>query len=131
MAGVDDMGSDCRRGASQEEQGERKPTIAFPRSWIEPSAAEAEELETELRRELAPAHRLHGRDVRAIARREGRDDVLFASPTSDGPVFWVHLTWSVEKAPEWPWTVEHRNLADFLDRWLREDDKDAPDEDAG
>lgn len=52
----------------------------------------ADELEIELRRELPPSHVLCGLQLRAVARRENRDDVLFQSADADGdgPVFCVH-----------------------------------------
>ena len=94
------------------------------------SGESAAKLEAELHRELPAAHQLHGRQVHAVARREDRDDVLFLSEER-GPVFWVHLTWSMESDPKWPWTETYRNLDDFLERWPREELGDVPDEGAG
>ena len=47
-----------------------------------------------------------------------------------GPVFLVHLTWSVESDPKWPWTEVYERLDDFLKRWPREELQGDPDEDA-
>lgn len=91
------------------------------------SGESAAKLEAELRRELPAAHQLQGRPVRAVARREDQDDVLFRSAAEDGPVFCVHLTWSKESDPSWPSTDTYANLGDFLQRWPREELGDDPD----
>jgi hypothetical protein len=101
--------------------------VQLPQGWIPVSGESAAKLEAELHRELPSSHQLHGRDLEAIGRRAGRDDVLFSS--QGGPVFWVHLTWANEKDPQWPRTVTYTDLADFLERWPREEQDD--DEGAG
>ena len=101
-----------------------------PESWFVLPPDDATALATELRRELPPAHELQGRDLIAFARRLRRDDVLFRLPSGDGPVFWVHLTWAVETDPQWPWTETYQDMADFLERWPREELADSSD-DAG
>lgn len=93
------------------------------------SGESAANLEAELHRELPASHQLHGRQLEAVGRRAGRDDVLFRSRSQGGPVFWVHLTWAIENDPPWPWTETYRDLEDFLERWPREELKD--DEGAG
>jgi hypothetical protein len=100
--------------------------VELPRGWVEVSGESAAKLEEELRREVPRAHRLFGRDLQAVARRQDRDDVLFRS--SDGGTFCVHLTWSVENDPKWPWTEAYRDLVDFLHRWPREELDDGEDE---
>lgn len=91
-------------------------TPARPRSWISISSTGAPELDAELARELGPEHSLYGQQVRAIARRLDRDDVVFAirrSPT----VAEVHLTWSGRREPtDFPTT---RIFASMLD-WFAE-----------
>ena len=77
--------------------------MKLPRTWYAIDATAAMPLEAELRRELPVTHQLHGCELRAIARRERRDDVLFQTADDRGPVFWVHLTWRVETNP----TREH------------------------
>lgn len=94
--------------------------MLLPPEWIELTAAEARPLESELQRELAPEHQLYGRELRAVARRDS-DDVLFAAPDREGPVFWVHLTWRVEQLPDWPWVQTYRDHDDFVERWPREE----------
>ena len=95
--------------------------MLLPPEWIELTAAEAKPLESELHRELAPAHQLYGRELRAVARHGSGDDVLFALPEGQGPVYWVHLTWRVEQLAEWPWVETYRDHDDFVERWAREE----------
>jgi hypothetical protein len=94
--------------------------MQLPQGWIPVSGELASKLEAELRRELPTAHQLHDRAIRAVARREGRDDVLFKS-IDDATIFCVHLTWSVETDAKWPWTETYRDHDDFLERWPREE----------
>jgi hypothetical protein len=94
--------------------------VELPRYWIPIDGDAARRLEAELGRELAPLHPLHGRSLRAIARRPDRDDVLFEE-LSDATVHWVHLTWHVEKDPQWPRAESYRSLEEFRDRWPREE----------
>jgi len=52
------------------------------------------------------------RQVKAIARRMDRDDVLFL--LDEGPqVAVVHLTYSSENLPEFPTTQVYESLAEF------------------
>lgn len=99
--------------------------MPLPPQWLELTLGQATPLEAELHRELSRDHELYGRALRAIARRERRDDVLFASADGRGPIFWVHLTWAVETNPQWPWTETYRDLDDFAERWQREELDDA------
>ena len=95
--------------------------VELPPGWIAVSSELAANLEAELHRELPKGHQLCGRQLRAIARRQDQDDVLFRSATDDGSLFCVHLTWSKERDPQWPWTVRYASLDDFRERWLREE----------
>jgi hypothetical protein len=92
----------------------------LPHGWIPVSVETAAKLEAELRRELPRSHQLAGRSLRAVARRDNTDDVLFELATGEGPVFCVHLTWSVERKPPWPWTDRYDSITDFVERWPRE-----------
>lgn len=103
--------------------------MQLPEGWFSISREDAVKLEAELRREMIRSHALYGRTLRAVARRERRDDVLFRSDTDHGPVFVVHLTWSVETDPTWPWTIAYPDIDDFLERWPREELGDDPSED--
>jgi hypothetical protein len=94
--------------------------MQLPPGWFPVDDESAARLEAELRRELPSGHVLHKRLVRAVARRQDRDDVLFRS-SEDEAVYCVHLTWSVERDPEWPGTEAYANMDDFLERWPREE----------
>jgi hypothetical protein len=98
--------------------------MGLPETWIPLDASTAAKLEAELRRELPAGHALRDVQLRAIARRGAKDDVLFERTDSDGTVYCVHLTWSVESDPNWPWTVAYANRAEFVDRWPREESDD-------
>jgi hypothetical protein len=95
--------------------------MRLPRGWVAVSPEHASKLEAELRRELTRSHPLRGLDLRAIARRDGRDDVLFRAPGTDLTVYAVHLTWNVETDPTWPHTIRYASLDDFCERWPLED----------
>ena len=41
-----------------------------------------------------------------------------------GPFYVVHLTWSVETDPAWPWTDAYDDMDDFLERRPREEMED-------
>jgi hypothetical protein len=75
---------------------------AWPRGWREPESSEKAALERELARELSAGHALYRQGASLIARSDFSDDVLFALP--DGRVAAVHLTWRIERKPEWPST---------------------------
>ncbi len=44
----------------------------------------------------------------------------FQSADGDDAVFCVHLTWSVERDPTWPWTERYENIHEFCQRWPRQ-----------
>lgn len=71
---------------------------ALPDGWI--ACTDGSPFEIEVTRELAKGHPLYGTNLRAVARREDRDDVLFRTE-SDGFVV-VHLTWKRAERPPWP-----------------------------
>jgi hypothetical protein len=69
-----------------------------------------------LRRELGQAHVLYRESVRAIARRQDNDDVLFE--LTDGRVAVVHLTWSESPSPfaNFPWTTLYATIEEFAQK---------------
>ncbi|MFK8845185.1 hypothetical protein [Streptomyces sp. Ac-502] len=86
----------------------------LPAPWWVPDGG-LHGLERELHRELPPGHPLYGLRVRAVARCEACDDVLFA--VIDRPFRWsvVHLTWSGrQEQPPWPRTTPLVHLNDLL-----------------
>lgn len=82
--------------------------------WTDVRAtSDADELEAELARELAPGHALAGRTAVAVAVREFRKEVVFRLP-DDGRWAWVHLTWTSETDPRWPSTVMCETWQDLI-----------------
>jgi hypothetical protein len=94
-------------------------SVKLPVGWFPVDREGAVALDAELRREMPRYHQLHGRNVRAVARRLDQDDVLYHSE-DDNSIFLVHLTWRVERDPAWPWTVRYDSIRDFCERWPRE-----------
>lgn len=77
----------------------------------------AEAVDLQLQCELAPGHVLYGAEVRAVAARIDRDDVLFELNTSASQLAQVHLTWSTTPATNlFPIT----KLFPGWDDWVRE-----------
>jgi len=85
--------------------------------WRRVEGYEASLLEQTLRRELNETHVLHGLSMRALARFDGSDDVLFAIEDGTGRVASVHLTWTqgLPEPPPWPMTTVHSSF----ESWLR------------
>jgi hypothetical protein len=54
--------------------------------------------------------------VKAIARRQDNDDVLFE--LTDGRVAVVHLTWSASPSsfPDFPWTTLYASIEEFAQK---------------
>lgn len=78
-----------------------------------------EQLQSELRLEVCVSHPLFGLSVVALAKRDDRDDVLFA--LSDGRVAAVHLTWAckTEQNPFWPETSIFESLAAWAEEQMK------------
>ena len=98
-------------------------------TYLEPwhaVGAEARRLQAELAAELGRRHRLHGLDMRAVARRQDNDDVLFVSADEPQTVAVVHLTWSGrrEADPRWPDTTLFGSLEDWAERGMMADHRD-------
>jgi len=89
-----------------------QPPFSYLEPWREPFADQAEALLRELRTGRSPGHALHGVNLKAIARSNTADDVLFQ--LDDGRVCVVHLTWrrSVEQYPR----PQHRMFSTLEDR---------------
>src|SRR4051794_32500517 len=90
--------------------------------WRSVTEADRLHFEEELRRELMPGHVLAGTTVRAIARRQDCDDVLFEI-IGDG-VAVVHLTWARETSASWPRTERFASMADWVERRMKPDHAD-------
>jgi hypothetical protein len=83
-------------------------------------------MERELKRELSAGHPLFGLPVKTLARRQDRDDVLFALEDGTGRVAVVHLTWtqSPPEHPPWPDTNLFQNLVVWAADGMRSDAAD-------
>ena len=91
--------------------------------WLEPWYEDFTGLESELGNEVSAAHPLFGVKAIAVARGEG-DDVLFHLPDHSPPLAVVHLTWSKESTPDFPYTVFYSSLEDFVEQRLKPDHKE-------
>lgn len=91
----------------------------LPPEWIEISAEEALGLENELAREVCSEHILANVPAKCIARRDGRDDFLFRVTSDNAAYAVVHLTWSKESSPDWPWAKLFSDIDDFKSNWRR------------
>jgi hypothetical protein len=112
-------GRSAARPAAEPERslGSRRTVVDWLEPW-HPISAEPDNvaaMERELRREVSDGHELHGLPVRALARRQDRDDVLFAFYDGSGRVAVVHLTWASipPERPPWP----HTTMFPTLEAW--------------
>ena len=112
------------------------PEFDWPKPW-EPISAEsrclefprimgevfgdyetAPSLSAELQRECCPAHPLHGRSCMAVAAaRDDPNEFVFLTDHPAFPIAFVHLTWSVEKDPMFPYTVGYASWKAFEMAW--------------
>ena len=91
--------------------------ISFDLVDWSPVSQREEGLVKELQLELGKEHALYGIPVRAVARANYNDDVLFElnSPGVKFRYVLVHLTWrGVEEPPGWPSTSFYRELNSWL-----------------
>jgi hypothetical protein len=91
----------------------------LPEGWYLLSKESATAMEKELHREICKGHVLYGLECFAIARREDRDDFLFSVKGATAPIYSVHLTWSEETSPEWPYAVPFESKQAFIHGWKR------------
>ena len=91
----------------------------LPPEWLELSAEEARGFEKELAQEVCPEHDLANISTECIARRDGRDDFLFRVDLDGSEYVVVHLTWSRERSPDWPWTTPFTTVDDFKANWRK------------
>lgn len=89
--------------------------------WTALGAADAQCFEVELAREVADGHPLFGKQVRAVAVRELKKEVVFWLP-GERRWAWVHLTWTKETSPNWPWVDVHDTWVSLVSA-LRDGDR--------
>jgi hypothetical protein len=78
-------------------------------------------LEAELARELGPEHRLHGRNLRAVARRSDGEEVLFVGETLAAV---VTLNWKKDVDPSGPAAEIYPSLDEWALRRMQRDHHD-------
>ena len=98
----------------------------FLEPWM-PAGPRADRLQRELASELGAGHQLKGRDMRAVAVRQDRDDVLFVSSDEPQLVAVVHLTYGnrPESDPRTPTTKMFASVEDWIERGMKQDHDDA------
>ncbi|MFZ1617433.1 MAG: hypothetical protein WAT41_08810 [Flavobacteriales bacterium] len=94
-------------------------TLGLPDTWRTVEGDEAKSLVFELEREICSAHKIFGLQTEAIARMLARDNFLFTTNSHEHPYVVVHLTWSVETKPDWPWFTTFTSFDDFKENWQR------------
>mgnify|MGYP000182760372 CR=1 FL=1 len=88
--------------------------LKWPVPWEPIARGSAEGWAAELNREAPPGHVLHGIPCFALGAGEHPDDILFQIEHPDAEFAFVHLTWSVEKNPDWPYAVLYKDFEEFL-----------------
>jgi hypothetical protein len=82
--------------------------------------AVAPTMEAELEREVCEDHPLYRLQCRAVARStEDPNEFLFVTADRDRPVAFVHLTWTVETRPDFPYTVTYPSWEAFQVAWAK------------
>jgi hypothetical protein len=94
--------------------------------WLEPWSAVTDEvmqarLERELVKEVGRGHVLFQRQVKTLARRYDRDDVLYAVE-NPSQLALVHLSYAAKPdRPPWPSTTLFDDLIGFIDARMKPD----------
>ena len=88
-------------------------TPNLPHKWASLRSEDIGRLENELARETCATHPLYAARTKALFRRYPGDNVLFEVYDRDLPYYCVHLTWSIETDPFWPYIIRFRSIDDF------------------
>jgi hypothetical protein len=76
-------------------------------------------LANELQREVAPAHPLYQVACRAVGRnQDDPNEFLFVTTHPRMALAVVHLTWSKENRPDFPWVMGYESWDAFRQAWL-------------
>ena len=109
-----------RPRVAQPNRSMSSPPIAvppLPPLWQALTHEHAAAANRELVRELCPGHVLLGRNCRAIAKCIAADDFLYTIDDL-GQVAQVHLTYQVERRPNWPSAKIFDSLSDWASQVL-------------
>lgn len=89
--------------------------------WKETADVVKDKLGEELRKEVAQGHPLYGIRASVVAKRQDRDDVLFALEGHSSGLAVVHLTWKgkPELNPTWPSTTFYSDWQDWVERCMK------------
>ena len=92
-----------------------EPPSEFLEPWFAPAADNLAAMEAELARELRPnlRHPLHSVNVRAVARRQDRDDVPTITDSS-------LQSRGAETDPEWPATALFASWSQWIESMTRD-----------
>lgn len=90
--------------------------------WVLPE--DATRLQAELREEMMELHPLFNAGAVCIAHRHDTHDYLYMLSSNSRPqrLAVVHLTWTGESTPDFPWTTFFDGFDDFNMDWRRIDD---------
>ena len=91
----------------------------LPDGWVLLNKSTSESFTKQLTRELSKNHVLYNKTFLAIARYDGRDDVLFQIKISKQPLYVVHLTFGGQgKDSTWPRAIAFDSKSDFINNCL-------------
>ena len=105
-------------------QDENHVEKTLPDKWALLQKSERAGFEHELHHEMCEGHILYKCPLAAVARWGSRDDFLFielqgAKDLAQNHCHIVHLTWSKETKPDYPWVVSFTDYADFVRNWRK------------
>ena len=89
-------------------------SVTWLMPWCPLDKKSSQFFEAELSRELCVGHSLYGEKVKALARRDDCDDVLFEIVATTGCLAVVHLTYQQEADPRWPGTRMFASAEEFV-----------------
>ena len=97
-------------------------TLKFLPPWIEIDSKGS--LEKELQKEVLESHPLFGQKVKAIAKREDNDDVLFQ--LENEKIAMVHLTWrsSKELSSKYPRSIIYEHWSKVFEEQIVKDNQE-------
>jgi hypothetical protein len=78
----------------------------------------APDLAKELQREVCEGHPLYRKTCHPVARsKEDPNEFLFLTDDPHFPLAFVHLTWTIERRPDFPYTLRYESWDAFFLAW--------------